>query len=113
MKVETPQILWNNEADKGINAPLLSIDILGSGIAKSYSSEVNQTQNMNKNQNECTHILVTAGNAACINLWKVSFGMQLQPSQQQTELAKGGNKSRSLLTWYQAYAAGHGLCLVA
>lgn len=90
MKVETPQILWNNEADKGINAPLLSIDILGSGMAKTYSSEV---KNKNKNQNECTHVLVTAGNAACINLWKVSFGMQLQPSQQQTKLAKGGNQS--------------------
>jgi len=93
MKVETPQILWNNEADKGINAPLLSIDILGSGIAKSNSSEVAQAQNMNTNSNECTHVLVTAGNADCINLWRVSFGLQQQPSQQQTELAKGGNKS--------------------
>lgn len=93
MKVETPQILWNNEADKGINAPLLSIDILGSGIAKSNRSEVTQTQNINKNQNEFTHVLVTSGNAACINLWRVSFGLQQQPSQQQTGLAKGGNQS--------------------
>jgi len=95
MKVETPQILWNNEADKGINAPLLSIDILGSGIAKSNRNEVTQTQNTNKNQNEFTHVLVTSGNAACINLWRVSFGLQQQPSQQQTGLAKGGNQSCS------------------
>lgn len=93
MKVETPQILWNNEADKGINAPLLSIDILGSGIAKSNKSEVTQTQSTNKNQNECTHVLVTAGNAACINLWRISFGLQEHPSQRQTELANEGNKS--------------------
>lgn len=82
MKVETPQILWNNEADKGINAPLLSIDILASGMTK-----------FNQNE-ECTHVLVTAGNAACINLWRVSFGLQhQQPSQhpQPSGLEKSGN----------------------
>eukprot|EP00536_Pseudo-nitzschia_multiseries_P008220 jgi/Psemu1/287654/fgenesh1_pg.206_\ len=66
MKVETPQILWNNEADKGINAPLLSIDILESGIADPQ----------NQNLNGYSHVLVTAGNAASINLWKVCFGLQ-------------------------------------
>jgi chromatin assembly factor 1 subunit B len=91
MKVETPQILWNNEADKGINAPLLSIDILGSEILKSNRSEVTETQDIKTGPSECTHVLVTAGNAACINLWRVSFGLQHQPSQQQTGPGTGGN----------------------
>lgn len=63
MKVETPQILWNSDADKGKNAPLLSIDMIESGIANHASSQ------------SFSHVLVTAGNATCINLWKVSFGM--------------------------------------
>jgi chromatin assembly factor 1 subunit B len=63
MKVETPQILWNNEAEKGKNAPLLSIDMLQSGIADPTSSTATNTQ-----------VLVTAGNATSINLWKVIFG---------------------------------------
>ena len=92
MKVETPQILWNNEADKGINAPLLSIDILASGISKSNHSELARTHNTNKNKSECTHVLVTAGNAACINLWSVSFGSQQQPSLQETGIEKSGNQ---------------------
>jgi len=68
MKVETPQILWNSEADKGINAPLLSVDIIASGIA-------NITQSKNQSRNEYSHVLVTAGNATSINLWKISFGL--------------------------------------
>jgi len=72
MKVETPQILWNNEADKGINAPLLSIDILESGIANPSICDFAQ----NQNENGFSHVLVTAGNAASINLWKVCFGLQ-------------------------------------
>ena len=63
MKVETPQILWNNDAEKGKNAPLLSIDMLESGIADPTSSNATTTQ-----------VLVTAGNATSINLWKVIFG---------------------------------------
>ena len=90
MKVETPQILWNNEADKGINAPLLSIDILGA--AKTNDGEVTKIQEKNKNQNESTHVLVTAGNAACINLWRVSFGIE-QNLLQQTETSKFHNES--------------------
>jgi chromatin assembly factor 1 subunit B len=72
MKVETPQILWNNEAEKGKNAPLLSIDMTKSGIVAavdphSSSSSTSSPQNY-------SHVLVTAGNATSINLWKVSFG---------------------------------------
>lgn len=67
MKVETPQILWNSEAEKGKNAPLLSIDMIESGIANHASSQ------------SYSHVLVTAGNATSINLWKVSFGM-MSPS---------------------------------
>ena len=93
MKVETPQILWNNEADKGINAPLLSIDIISSGISKFTRSEMTRTQNSDKKENECTHVLVTAGNAACINLWRVSFGFQQQPSKEETGSEKNGDQS--------------------
>lgn len=85
MKVETPQILWNNEADKGINAPLLSIDIISSGIST-------RTQSNDKKETECTHVLVTAGNAACINLWRISFGLQQQPSQKETGNEKNGDQ---------------------
>jgi chromatin assembly factor 1 subunit B len=60
MKVETPQILWNSEGDKGRNAPLYSIDMLESGIS-SDSSDV------------YTHVLVTGGNTNVINMWKVCF----------------------------------------
>ncbi len=89
MKVETPQILWNNEADKGINAPLLSIDILASGVTKFQSSHVARGKNSYEDKDESTHVLVTAGNAACINLWRVSFG--LQEHQQHTGVEKNGN----------------------
>jgi hypothetical protein len=62
MKVETPQILWNAEGDKGKNAPLYSVDMLESGIASDSSPQ------------EYSHVLVTAGNSNIINLWKVCFG---------------------------------------
>jgi len=88
MKVETPQILWNNEADKGINAPLLSIDILASGVTKIKGSHA--ARGKNANEDESTHVLVTAGNAACINLWRVNFGLQGQ--QQHTGVEKNGNQ---------------------
>ena len=61
MKVETPQILWNSEGDKGKNAPLYSLDMLESGIS---------SDSMEKYGN----VLVTAGNTNIINMWKVSFG---------------------------------------
>ncbi|KAG7356618.1 WD-40 repeat-containing protein [Nitzschia inconspicua] len=68
MKVETPQILWNAEAEKGKNAPLLSIDLLESGFADPMSTSTNDA--------EFSHVLVTAGNATSINLWKVTFTNQ-------------------------------------
>ena len=57
MKVETPQLLWNQaqDDDKGRNAPLYSIDLLST------------TQSNN-------NILVTAGNTSMIHLWNVAFG---------------------------------------
>ena len=61
MKVETPQILWNSDGDKGKNAPLYSLDMLESGIS---------SDSMEKYGN----VLVTAGNTNIINMWKVSFG---------------------------------------
>lgn len=79
MKVETPQILWNAEAEKGKNAPLLSIDMLESGFADpmSTSSNTNTTSNTTTatmGAAAFSHVLATAGNATSINLWKVSFG---------------------------------------
>jgi chromatin assembly factor 1 subunit B len=65
MKVETPQILWNAESEKGKNAPLLSIDMVESGLADPISTSTTA---------EFSHVLVTAGNATSINLWKVNFG---------------------------------------
>mmetsp|Transcript_13799 Transcript_13799/g.28985 ORF Transcript_13799/g.28985 Transcript_13799/m.28985 type:complete len:717 (+) Transcript_13799:250-2400(+) len=90
MKVETPQILWNNEADKGINAPLLSIDVLESGLVNPNNCDFSQNQNQTKNLNgnEYSHVLVTAGNAASINLWKVCFGLHQHQVQHATESGK-------------------------
>ena len=92
MKVETPQILWNSEADKGINAPLLSIDIIASGIAN-----ITQQSKHNQIQNEYSHVLVTAGNATSINLWKVSFGLHQKQQQQQAieKSARGDSNNDS------------------
>ena len=63
MKVETPQILWNSEGEKGLNAPLYSIDMLESGMAHDSSP----------NSKKYGHVLATAGNTNIINLWRVSF----------------------------------------
>mmetsp|Transcript_49491 Transcript_49491/g.142405 ORF Transcript_49491/g.142405 Transcript_49491/m.142405 type:complete len:581 (-) Transcript_49491:911-2653(-) len=59
MKVETPQILWNCEADKGKNAPLFSVALQESGAVGGF-----------------THVLATAGNANEINLWRVAFSAE-------------------------------------
>ena len=61
MKVETPQILWNSDDEKGKNAPLYSISMLESGIANEKSTH------------KYGNVLVTAGNTNVINLWSVSF----------------------------------------
>lgn len=58
MRIETPQILWNSEGDKGKNAPLYSIAMQESGVEP---------------DGNYSHVLVTAGNTNTINLWKVSF----------------------------------------
>ncbi len=58
MKVETPQILWNSDGDKGKNAPLYSVALQESGVDA---------------DGRYTHVLATAGNTSTINLWKVSF----------------------------------------
>eukprot|EP00934_Nitzschia_sp_Nitz4_P004670 Nitzschia sp. Nitz4//scaffold3_size479765//111402//113070//NITZ4_000046-RA/size479765-processed-gene-0.63-mRNA-1//1//CDS//3329550596//4660//frame0 len=55
MKVDTPQILWNSEGDKGKNAPLYSVALQESGL------------------DEGAHVLVTSGNTNVINLWSVNF----------------------------------------
>jgi chromatin assembly factor 1 subunit B len=70
MKVETPQILWNSEGDKGKNAPLYSIAMQESGISDNLSSS----------DQRYAHVLVTAGNTNIINLWKVSFGAAVDAS---------------------------------
>jgi chromatin assembly factor 1 subunit B len=64
MKVETPQILWNSEGDKGKNAPLYSIAMQESGIA---------SDELSSEDHPYGHVLVTAGNTNIINLWKVCF----------------------------------------
>ena len=61
MKVETPQILWNSDDEKGKNAPLYSITMLESGIASEKSAQ------------KYGNVLATAGNTNVINLWRVSF----------------------------------------
>lgn len=58
MRVETPQILWNSDGDKGKNAPLYSVALQESGV---------------DSEGVFTHVLVTAGNTPTINLWRVSF----------------------------------------
>lgn len=56
MKIETPQILWHSEGDKGVNAALSSVSMLASGIEES------------------SHVLATAGGNTMIHLWKVQCG---------------------------------------
>jgi len=92
MKVETPQILWNSEGDKGINAALNSISMLQSGLSEHDDDE---TTNNNINSSSVAaarrygNVLVTAGNTHVINLWKLSFASsnktssQKRPQQQQ------------------------------
>jgi hypothetical protein len=60
MKVETPQILWNSEEEKGINAALMSVSMLQSGIVDS-------------NVGHYGNVMATAGNTQLINLWRVAF----------------------------------------
>ena len=60
MKVETPQILWNSEGDKGINAALYSVSLVQSGFVE------------DKNGKQVpSYVLATAGNTPDIHLWRV------------------------------------------
>jgi WD40 repeat protein len=70
MKVETPQILWNSEGDKGRNAPLYSIAMLESGIAMRNDRTSSSSSHHN---NKYGNVLATAGNTNAINLWRVCF----------------------------------------
>ena len=65
MKVETPQILWNSEGDKGINAALNSVSILESGLSDHGSND--------EDNHKYGNVMATAGNTNIINLWKLSF----------------------------------------
>lgn len=60
MKVETPQILWHSEGDKGINAALYSVSLVQSGFCEDEHG--NQVP---------SYVLATAGNCPDIHLWKV------------------------------------------
>ena len=72
MKVETPQILWNSEGDKGINAALNSISLLESGLMDPAPGGSSDNDNATAG-NKYGHVMVTAGNTDIINLWKLSF----------------------------------------
>lgn len=65
MKVETPQILWIPEEDKGLNAALNSVDLIASGFVEATAT------------NEPCHVLVTAGNSNDINLWKMQSSSKM------------------------------------
>ena len=83
MKVETPQILWNSEGDKGINAALNSISMLESGLSEHADDENNaataasamttSASTNNTNARKYGNVMATAGNTHIINLWKLSF----------------------------------------
>jgi chromatin assembly factor 1 subunit B len=72
MRVETPQILWNSEADKGINAALNSISMLDSGLLDLVDNDENGGRRYG-------NVMVTAGNTNIINLWKLSFPPTTMP----------------------------------
>lgn len=60
MKVETPQILWNSEGDKGLNAALYSVSLVQSGFCEDHNG--NRVP---------SYVLATAGNCPDIHLWRV------------------------------------------
>ena len=66
MKIETPQILWNSEGDKGINAALNSVSMLESGFSDHADDE-------NAPDRRYGTVMATAGNTHIINLWRLSF----------------------------------------
>ena len=62
MRVETPQILWHSEGDKGLNAALMSVSMLQSGIVDATAANASYG-----------NVLATAGNSNLIHLWKVTL----------------------------------------
>jgi chromatin assembly factor 1 subunit B len=70
MKVETPQILWNSEGDKNVNAALLSVTVLSCGGGSNGNSH--QHQRGDAGISGATMILATAGNSSVVNLWAAS-----------------------------------------
>jgi chromatin assembly factor 1 subunit B len=70
MKVETPQILWNSEGDKNVNAALLSVAVLSCGGGSNGNSH--QHQRGDAGNSGATMILATAGNSSVVNLWAAS-----------------------------------------
>ena len=70
MRVETPQILWHSEEDKGINAALMSVSLLQSGMD---FDDVAAAANTIESKKEYGNVLATAGNSNLIHLWKVTL----------------------------------------
>jgi chromatin assembly factor 1 subunit B len=85
MKVETPQILWNSEGDKNVNAALLSVAVLGCGSGSGRSGSNNGSQR--GDAGNATMILATAGNSSVVNLWAASAAAASSPS---TDAAAAG-----------------------
>jgi chromatin assembly factor 1 subunit B len=73
MKVETPQILWNSEGDKNVNAALLSVAVLGCGGSGGSSGSNNGSQR--GDAGNATMILATAGNSSVVNLWAAASSL--------------------------------------
>ncbi|CAB9517232.1 Chromatin assembly factor 1 subunit FAS2 homolog [Seminavis robusta] len=90
MKVETPQILWNSEEEKGINAALNSISMLESGL-----SDENGTSNAAAAERKYDNVLVTAGNGNVINLWKLCFASSSSSSRNNENTASATSSANS------------------
>ena len=114
MKVETPQILWNSEGDKGINAALNSISMLESGLSEhaddettpttsSTTTTTNTTSNNNNGpRRNYGNVMVTAGNTHIINLWKLSFS---SPQTTTTGSSSGSSNASAGMVQKQSSAA--------
>jgi len=80
MKVETPQILWNSEEEKGLNAALMSVSMIQSGIVDTNKSTAatattnhSTAASTSSSSSNFGNVLATAGNTNSINLWRVVF----------------------------------------
>lgn len=88
MKVETPQILWNNQSDSRVPAALYSISILESGLVANYcGGSSGGTTNAAGSPGRATSaatdmskhgtILATAGSTHEVNLWSIAFSSDI------------------------------------